>query len=464
MSIESIQLDSLTQPKQNHVIGAELLMNSHSSLYGNQSTSSSRSHDIHLEDLEQLEKNLNDSVAPTQEPSLLDPGMFSSTPIIKEYTPSLQPPPTQSMSPAPNIVTFEPPGQSSFSDFTNSAHTNEYKFNDVPIVDSSKLSESNNDQHQSPQEVIAEKYKYLQRFKYLEQKGIELSEKYTINSSLLDMKCEYDVIVAEKEKQNSIKFQGNILFGFVKGLEYLSKSTDIFDINLDGFSDQVSDSITDYDDIFTELHEKYRSKVQFLPELKLLYMLGGSAAMVHITNNMFKSSPPGVEELMKQNPELSRQFQYAAMNAQQPGMFQSPRGPPPPPQQMPIPVHELYTEPVSSIRAGNNDYGMAEQPQHANDYGLPEYIQKPKQQQQQSPQLTKTVAMERKEMKGPSEIDFDVLAGLKTKKTPVMATETPTESTISVSDLINSSKTPMPKKKRQSKQSKQQKTTISLDI
>ena len=51
------------------------------------------------------------------------------------------------------------------------------------------------------------------------------------------------------------------------------------------------------------------------PELKLIFMLGGSAAMLHMTNTMFKSSMPGMDDIMRQNPELMAQFQNAAMNS-----------------------------------------------------------------------------------------------------------------------------------------------------
>ena len=50
------------------------------------------------------------------------------------------------------------------------------------------------------------------------------------------------------------------------------------------------------------------------PEVKLLFMLGGSAFMYHITNSMFKNSVPGMEDIMKQNPELMKQFANAAIN------------------------------------------------------------------------------------------------------------------------------------------------------
>ena len=52
------------------------------------------------------------------------------------------------------------------------------------------------------------------------------------------------------------------------------------------------------------------------PEVKLIMMVGGSAAMVHLTNTMFKSSLPGMEDMLKQNPEMMKQFATAAQQQQ----------------------------------------------------------------------------------------------------------------------------------------------------
>ena len=53
------------------------------------------------------------------------------------------------------------------------------------------------------------------------------------------------------------------------------------------------------------------------PEVKLLMMVGGSAFMFHLTNTMFKSAIPGMDDIMKQNPELMKQFTNAAVNSMQ---------------------------------------------------------------------------------------------------------------------------------------------------
>ena len=86
------------------------------------------------------------------------------------------------------------------------------------------------------------------------------------------------------------------------------------------------------------------------PELKLLLQLGGSAMMVHMTNTMFKSAMPGMDDIMRQNPELMQQFTQAAVNTMSdnsPGfggfmneMMNDGRGPPPMPDVTPGPPPE----------------------------------------------------------------------------------------------------------------------------
>ena len=51
------------------------------------------------------------------------------------------------------------------------------------------------------------------------------------------------------------------------------------------------------------------------PELKLVLMLAGSGFMFHLTQSIFKTSIPGVGDIMKQNPDLMNQFAKAAANA-----------------------------------------------------------------------------------------------------------------------------------------------------
>jgi hypothetical protein len=118
----------------------------------------------------------------------------------------------------------------------------------------------------------------------------------------------------KREKNNSEKLGAKILMTTITALEFLNNKFDPFDLKLDGWSESVHENIDDYNDVFGELYEKYKTSAKVPPEIKLMMMVGGSAAMVHLTNTMFKSSLPGMEEMMKQNPDMMKQFAQAAMN------------------------------------------------------------------------------------------------------------------------------------------------------
>ena len=186
------------------------------------------------------------------------------------------------------------------------------KFNNVPVNPDHELS---NTPRMTSEELLLEKFKVLRKLEELERKGARLTKKYSMESSLAEMKGEYEMVIAEKERSNSCKFQGRMLMAAITGLEFLNNRFDPFDVKLDGWAEQLNENIGDYDEIFAELHEKYKSKAKMAPELKLLFQLGGSGIMVHMTNTMFKSAMPGMDDIMRQNPELAQQFTQAAVNS-----------------------------------------------------------------------------------------------------------------------------------------------------
>ena len=74
------------------------------------------------------------------------------------------------------------------------------------------------------------------------------------------------------------------------------------------------ENIDNYDEVFEELYDKYNEKVDIAPEIRLIMMVGGSAFMYHLTNSLFKSAIPNVNDILKQNPDLMQNIQQATMN------------------------------------------------------------------------------------------------------------------------------------------------------
>ena len=125
-------------------------------------------------------------------------------------------------------------------------------FNEIPI-NPTVVPEGPKMTHE---EILREKLGYLRKLEALEKKGITLTKKYTMESPLAEMKGEYEMIKADKEKKNSIKFQQKILLACVSGLEFLNNKFDPFDLKLDGWSEAVNENVDEYDEVFGELHEK----------------------------------------------------------------------------------------------------------------------------------------------------------------------------------------------------------------
>jgi len=164
-------------------------------------------------------------------------------------------------------------------------------------------------------EIAQEKQDYLYKFKRLEQAGINPSENFGMNSDLNTMRDEYSRLKKLRDLDSSIKFQKKMMMAAVTGIEFLNDKFDPFDAQLNGWGESINEGLSDYDEVFEELHEKYKSKATMAPELRLMFMLGGSAFMFHLQNTMFKSTIPGMGDIMKQNPDLMKQFAQAAMSS-----------------------------------------------------------------------------------------------------------------------------------------------------
>ena len=201
----------------------------------------------------------------------------------------------------------------------------------------------------------------------------------------------------------------------------------------------MNENIEDYDDIFSQLHEKYKSKATMAPELKLLFQLGGGAIMLHMTNTMFKSSIPGMDDIMRQNPELMQKFTQAAVGS----MGNS------------SPGFSGFMNNVMQDHAPSQ--AMPEPPQRSrrNDVA---YDNSPYNVQKAKPEESKP----RPDMKGPSDIN-EILGGLKSKTINLNESKQDEGSVISLSEL-KEMKDDLSAATGKSRRRKSDKNTVSLDL
>jgi len=467
---------SWNQKKTNFGGGIELLMNE------KKMDSSGPTSDIDIEDLNNLENELNNLANETSAPGSSSGSIFGLN--FSDDTPSVR------FDDNPSI------GKATTNTESDNKTWDGYgKFNNIPVNPDTRFTGANmsGQPKLSKDELLREKFRFLRKLEALEKKGVELTKKYNMDSDLAEMQGEYEMIMEEKTKQNSVKFQGNMMMAIINGIEFLNNRFDPFDIKIDGWGEQINENINDYDDVFGELYEKYKSKASLAPELKLMFQLGGSAMMVHMTNTMFKSAMPGMDDIMRQNPDLMRQFQSAAVNSMgttnpgfsgfMGGLMNPPetqsRGPPPPlatqgPNSAAPPANRAGNNVPRNNLQGNNvngrpDISMARGNYNEDGISIKENFSIPGFEQPQPNQRSQR----RPDMKGPSDIT-DILSGLKTKTINISdqsrnitgfneLTQDNNSSTISINDLKDlQNDGNVPKKTR--RKPKSDRNTVSLDI
>lgn len=162
--------------------------------------------------------------------------------------------------------------------------------------------------------VDEEKSDLLNKLARLEKKGFAVNKRLNAYSNVEELRSEVKRITYSIDVEQSIRFSRRMLIACVTGLEFLNKRYNPFEIQLEGWSESVMENVDDYDGVFEELYVKYRSKVSVAPEVKLIMMLGGSAMMFHLTNSMFKSVMPNMNDVIKQNPDLVKNMMAAVQN------------------------------------------------------------------------------------------------------------------------------------------------------
>ena len=162
--------------------------------------------------------------------------------------------------------------------------------------------------------IDEEKSDLLNKLARLEKKGFTVNKRLNAYSNVEELRSEVKRITYSIDVEQSIRFSRRMLVACVTGLEFLNKRYNPFEIQLEGWSESVMENVDDYDSVFEELYVKYRSKVSVAPEVKLIMMLGGSAMMFHLTNSMFKTAIPNMNDVIKQNPELVKNMMSAVQN------------------------------------------------------------------------------------------------------------------------------------------------------
>jgi hypothetical protein len=352
------------------------------------------------------------------------------------------------------------------------------KLNEIPINESNTSSRMNDLEKRRKKRMMIKKLE-----EWYEKKLIKHSSHFTMDSDYNEVEDEYESALEDKRKKDSVKLQGWWFMTFINSMEYANSAFNPFDLNLDGWGEQISEDIDSYEDIFGELYDKYKGG-KLAPEISLLLRIGFSAAVLNFSNKALSSATPAFNDVIRQSPELMKMFTNATVNSMSqasPGFAMAnnlmqeqanrPRGPPPPApvetKSQPPPARPgmTYTEHPGNRPDINASRGamFREQGVELNsNYNL--------NQPERSIRPNPPPVAPRPEMRGPQTTDIDnILSGLKTRNVNIHENtmshtvgNEEDDSMISISSLKDVQNGNIPKRsnRRRNKSDK----TISLDI
>ena len=434
-NLEPITLDFDTGKSMNFGSGAELLMNT-------KKNTSSHSSTIDLGDLDSLETELNNLSSSSSKPAG-DTKVLSGLSNFFGFG-------GKEEEPAAKVNLGQATKESGSG--TTKTWDGYMKYSDIP-TNSDKPMQSK----MSDRDKLRKKKMMIKRLEEWRVKGLVSSSSHFSNDTPYEeIEDEYETALEDKKKGESKKLYGWWFMTFVNTVEYANAAFNPFDINLDGWGEQVNDDIDSYDEIFGELYDKYKGG-KLSPEIAILLRLGFSAAVVNFTNRALSSATPGFNDVIRQSPELMKMFTNATVNSmaqQSPGFAfannlvnpePSSNGPPPksidprtaaPPQRPGM----VYTEQQSSrpdINAGRgvmfNEAGidLNNKFENPNSYGKPPIRNDVRNDVRNDPRNE----FVRQEMSGPKNTNIDsILSGLKPKTVNIQENKD-NDSMISASSL-----------------------------
>lgn len=179
---------------------------------------------------------------------------------------------------------------------------------------------SRNVEHENNNDHIRkEKSEFLYKLNKINVKGKWSSLNLDMNNSLDEIKNEYERVRNEIQTSRSVEFCKRMLLLGVQGVEMMNTKFDPLGVDLDGWSEAMGYSMEnqEYDEVLTELYEKYRGKSSMSPEVKLIFMIISSATMFTVTKRLTKLDSENMFKNFLGNMMNNQQSQHPQAQQQQ---------------------------------------------------------------------------------------------------------------------------------------------------
>lgn len=188
-----------------------------------------------------------------------------------------------------NFLTNEEKKPPVFEDNSNDGNS----FEDDNEEKSEFYQESLTTPYQGPElsyeEVQEQKAYYLSQLDRMGRRGSSV-RRFNMSSPLSEIKGEYQRIKKDVQIDGAVAYSRQALMFCASSLEMLNGRFDPVGVKLEGWSQSLHSELPGYDEVFEELYEKYHDSVQMIPEMKLMFMVGGSAMMFHIQKSFLEKA------------------------------------------------------------------------------------------------------------------------------------------------------------------------------
>ena len=271
--LEPISLDfNSPKPSVNFGSGIELLMND--------KKRSASTMNLNLGELDNLENELNEmSGGPT-------PSSSSGTKTLSGLASSFFGGGFTASEPAKSVsiedVTDSNLGQATRESVGNTKTWDGFsKLNEIPVSANTSSMKMNDRERRRKKRAMIKKLE-----DWYEKGHIKNHSHFNLDSAYDEVEDEYEQAIEDKRRKDGIKLYGHWLTTFINTVEYGNAIFNPFDLNLDGWGEQISENVDDYEDIFAELHDKYKG-TKMAPEIALLMRIGFSAAVLNFRTRHF---------------------------------------------------------------------------------------------------------------------------------------------------------------------------------
>lgn len=134
------------------------------------------------------------------------------------------------------------------------------------------------------EEIMQEKIEMLTRISKMSKDGFTATKKWTLKDDIDEIRFECYRMTRENNSKKAVKKMQHILISVATMIEFANGMVNPFNLKLQGFSQNMMLTVSDYDDSLEELHHKWSGRTSFGPEMTIMLTFVSSAIFQHAGN------------------------------------------------------------------------------------------------------------------------------------------------------------------------------------